>query len=199
MRSLTYVQPGERTSCVGCHEHRMSAPPETKPLVLAMSRPPSRIAPGELGGRPFSYVAVVQPVLDRHCVRCHGGEKTEKVNLTGAPLKGFTQSYWALCGTNTNFREVRQAGFAHAPAALVPRFMQRNQVQTTAPGGEYGALGSGLMNLVRTNHYEARLTDAETRRLAAWIDCNAIFYGSFDPAEQAKQLAGETIPMPSIQ
>ena len=26
MRSLTYLQPGEQTSCVGCHEHRTTAP-----------------------------------------------------------------------------------------------------------------------------------------------------------------------------
>ena len=46
----------------------------------------SEIEPGPWGGRPFSYVEVVQPVLDRHCVRCHGGEKTEGgIDLTGEP------------------------------------------------------------------------------------------------------------------
>ena len=32
VRATTWLQPGERTSCVGCHEHRMSAPP---PATLA--------------------------------------------------------------------------------------------------------------------------------------------------------------------
>ncbi|MDP6161011.1 MAG: hypothetical protein QF881_09130, partial [Acidimicrobiales bacterium] len=27
MRSATYLQPGERRSCIGCHEHRQTAPP----------------------------------------------------------------------------------------------------------------------------------------------------------------------------
>ncbi len=187
MRSTTYVQPGERVSCVGCHEHRMSAPPKPAAGVpLAMRRPASRIEPGELGGRPFSFVEVVQPVLDRRCVQCHGGGKTEKgVNLTAQPQDGFTKSYWSLCGD--------------AAAGLVPRFAQRNQIQTTPVGGVHGALGSRLMKLLRGGHHGATLGDDDLRRLAAWMDCNAIFYGAYDPASQAKQLAGERITMPEIQ
>ena len=184
MRSTTYVQPGERTACVGCHEHRLSAPTQTSGMPLAMQRAPSRIKPGELGGRPFSFVEVVQPVLNRHCLRCHSGTKIEKgIELTGEPLNGFTESYWSLCGT-TN---------------LVPRFAQRNQVQTTTPGGEQGALGSRLLKMLRAGHNNVKLKPSELRRLAAWVDCNAVFYGTFDPAEQSAQLKGERIPMPEIQ
>ena len=75
----------------------------------------------------------------------------------------------------------------------------RNQIQTTPVGGRYGALGSRLMKTLRGGHNDVKLDDSELRRLAAWIDCNAVFYGTFDPAEQAKQLAGERIPMPEIQ
>jgi hypothetical protein len=82
---------------------------------------------------------------------------------------------------------------------LVPRFPQRNQIQVTPPGGQYGARGSRLMTLLRAGHEGVQLTDGELRRLATWIDCNALFYGSFDPAEQAKQLVGERIDMPAIQ
>jgi hypothetical protein len=35
--------------------------------------------------------------------------------------------------------------------------------------------------------------------LATWMDCNAIFYGVYDSAEQAKQLAGHRVGMPEIQ
>ena len=42
--------------------------------------------------------------------------------------------------------------------------------------------------------------DAESlERLAIWIDANSLFYGTYDPKEQAKQLRGETIAMPSLQ
>ena len=87
-----------------------------------------------------------------------------------------------------------------APATpLVERFASRNQIQTTPVGGVHGALGSRLMKMLRAGHQEAKPGAADLRRLAAWIDCNAIFYGSFDPAEQAKQLAGQAIPMPELQ
>lgn len=194
MRSITSVQPGERTACVGCHEHRMAAPPAMASVPLAQQRAPSALDPGELGGRPFSFVEVVQPVLDRHCVRCHGGEKTEKeIDLTATPLNGFTRSYWALCG-----HDPRKAS-AGAETPLVPRFAQRNQIQITAPGGHNGALGSRLMKLLREGHEGVKLGNSDLRRLAAWIDCNAVFYGTFDPAEQAKQLVGERTTMPPIQ
>ncbi|MCU0980602.1 MAG: hypothetical protein MUF25_15740 [Pirellulaceae bacterium] len=193
MRSTTSVQPGERTACVGCHEHRMSAPPKSAGIPLALRRPPSPLEPGPWGGRPFSFVEVVQPVLDQHCVRCHGGEKTEhEVDLTAAPHNGFTKSYWALCANDSKDPQV-------ALPPLVPRFEQRNQIQMTPPGGQYGALGSRLMKLLRDGHEDVKLSEADLRRLAAWIDCNAIFHGSYDPAEQAKQLAGERIAMPEIQ
>jgi hypothetical protein len=126
-------------------------------------------------------------VLDRNCVRCHGGEKTEgKVDLTAAPdvkHKAFSRSYVALMSGRD----------------LVQRFAARNQIQITPPGGRYGALGSRLMKLAREDHHGVRLADADVRVLAAWIDCNAIFYGTFDSAEQAKQLAGERVAMPEIQ
>ncbi len=184
MRSTTSVQSGKSTSCVGCHEHHLTAPAKTSGQPLAMQRPPARIKPGELGGRPFSFVEMVQPVFNRRCLRCHSDTKIEKgMDLSGEPEKGFTKSYWSLC-SDTN---------------MVPRFAQRNQIQATPPGGQTGALGSRLWKMLRAGHNNIKLTESELRRLAAWLDCNAVFYGTFDPAEQADQLNGERIPMPEIQ
>lgn len=198
MRSTTYVQPGERVSCIGCHEPRQQAAPATGiPAPLAMVRPPSRIDPGELGGEPFSFARFVQPVLDRHCVSCHGAGG-QSPDLTSAPQDGFTKSYWSLCGSKDQFTGGKMTPET-AAAALVPRFGQRNQLQETPPGGRYGALGSRLMKLLRERHEGVQLSDSELRRLAAWIDLNAVFHGSYDPALQARQSAGQSIPMPKIQ
>ncbi len=198
MRSLTYVQPGERISCVGCHEHRRTTPLRGFGELAALARGPSRIDPGELGGRPFSYVEVVQPVLDRHCTECHGAEAPDGgIDLTGAPHQGFTKSYVALCG-DADFWG-RGTNIENAAKALVPRFGGRNQVQFTPPGGVYGARGSRLMKLLREGHEDVALAPGELRRLAAWIDLNAIFYGVNRPEAQARQLRGETVPMPEIQ
>ena len=71
MRSLTYVQPGQVLSCVGCHESRNAAPP-TVPEPLAAQRPPSKLLPGPPGSWPLRFDQLVQPLLDRHCTTCHG-------------------------------------------------------------------------------------------------------------------------------
>ncbi len=70
MRSLTYVQPRQTLSCVGCHESRESAPPPHGTL-LAAQRDPSLIAPEAEGSWPLRFDTLVQPVLDRNCVTCH--------------------------------------------------------------------------------------------------------------------------------
>jgi hypothetical protein len=198
MRSVTYVQPGERVACVGCHEHRMSAPIRTGAELLALRRPPSRIDRGEFGGRPFSYVEVVQPVLDKHCVQCHGTEQPEAgIELTGRPEGPFSKSYVSLMG-DTDFW-AGGTNLDNAAKALVPRFGGRNQVQITPPGGAYGALGSRLLKLLRSGHEDVELSAAELRRLATWIDLNAIFYGVYLPEDQAAQLRGEIVGMPAIQ
>lgn len=56
-----------------------------------------------------------------------------------------------------------------------------------------------LLKMLRAGHNDVHLSDSDLRRLAAWIDCNAVFHGTFNAAEQAKQLAGERLGMPEIQ
>ncbi len=198
MRTITYVQPGEKVSCVGCHERRTTSPTPVRGELLALRRGPSEIDPGDLGGRPFSYPEVVQPVLDRHCVKCHNSQKADGgFDLTGAPHAAFTKSYVALCrdvdfwGGGTNPQ--------NAAKALVPRFGGRNQVQVTPPGGMYGARGSRLLRLLREGHEGVALSPDEIARLGAWIDLNAVFYGVNLPEDQARLLRGERVPMPEIQ
>ena len=53
-------------------------------------------------------------------------------------------------------------------------------------GGAYGALGSRLMKMLRKGHEDVRLNADELRRLAAWIDCNAIFFGTPDPHDHPR-------------
>ena len=70
MRSWSTLQPGENASCVGCHESKNSAPLPDR-LSLAQRR---RAAAAGAVLRPaarFSFPKEIQPILDRHCIRCH--------------------------------------------------------------------------------------------------------------------------------
>jgi hypothetical protein len=197
MRSTTAFQPGERTSCVGCHENRMSAAPVAR--ALAQAQPPSRLRVGPLDGTPFSYMTAVQPIWDEHCVVCHGADEPKKgLRLTGAPREGFAESYWSLCGDAQAFWGAK-TNPENAAQALVPRFGARNRIEVTPPGGTYGARGSRLLRMLREGHQKVALKDGELRRIATWVDCNAVFFGSYHPEVQAQELAGKAPPMPAIE
>jgi len=186
MRSITYLQPGENAGCVGCHEPRTAAP-SARPMPLALRRAPSTIQPGPDGSKPFSYPRLVQPVLDAKCVSCHGREKPAGgLSLTGEPQGAYTVSYNAL-------------------AARVPYsawqggdFRRANSEPFTVPD-HFGARGSRLMKILLEGHQKVTLTAEEIERLATWMDTNVLFYGTFDPSDQARQRRGERIAGPKVE
>ena len=188
MRSLTYLQPGEHSSCVGCHEPRTGTPSSRRP-AMAIGRDPSRITPGPDGSCPLSYPRLVQPVLDRHCVRCHSRQKSEgNVILTGDPIGRYTVSYNALAPLVSYSAWGGRTG----------DFRQVNNEPTTRPDF-FGARGSRLTKFLSKEHHGVALDREEFGRMATWMDANALFYGTFDRADQARQQQGEPIAGPSLQ
>ncbi|MBI3119954.1 MAG: hypothetical protein HYZ00_14780, partial [Candidatus Hydrogenedentes bacterium] len=98
MLSDTYVHPGETLSCMGCHEAKRDATPAAlAQLPAAMRRSPSELKPEADGAYPLLFPRLVQPVLDKHCVRCHG-DGGDAPNLEGTTFAewGWSQSYHAL-------------------------------------------------------------------------------------------------------
>jgi|GEM_PF-4242948 len=96
MQSFATLMPGERASCIGCHEARTEVSSGSS-YLQALSRPPSTIEP--IPGIPdvFSYPRDIQPILDRHCLPCHDGTRREGgVVLDGDMDAWFSQSYVTL-------------------------------------------------------------------------------------------------------
>ncbi len=190
MRSITYLQPGEVVSCIGCHERRHETPPAgLNRFALALRRAPSGITPGPDGSKPFSYPLLVQPVLDKHCVRCHGPEKKEGgLVLTGEPQGRYTASYNVLAS------RVPYSAWGGKPGD----FRLVNSEPMTRPDF-FGARASPLTELLRRGHYEVELSAEDWERLITWMDTNALFYGTFDVADQARQQRGERIRGPALE
>ena len=165
MQSYTMVMPGETQGCVGCHERRTEPPaPAGSDALMALGRPPSRIEP--VPGVPdvFDYPRDIQPIWDRHCVRCHSAEKPlGRVVLTGDYNEWFTQSYYALFAYNqisdmdgrylTEFRGHRPYGF--------------------------GTGASPLMNKIDGRHYDVKLTKQEHDTVRLWVEASAYFTGTY--------------------
>ena len=70
MRSWSTLQPGEKFSCTGCHEDKNEAPPAGK-TTLAMRAGAKSLKPFYGPARGFSFIKEIQPILDKHCIRCH--------------------------------------------------------------------------------------------------------------------------------
>ena len=186
MRSVTYLQPGEVSGCVGCHEPRLHAPAPAG-ARLAMRRPPSYIEPAPDGSNPLSFPRLVQPVLDRHCARCHSGpEPRGGIDLTAEPDGAFTRAYAALA------RRVPFSAWSGGD------FQKANSEPMTYPG-RFGARASPLMEKLLAGHRGVSLDADDIARLTTWMDANALFYGTFDPADQARQRRGERIAGAAVQ
>ena len=174
MRSATYLQPGQSYSCIGCHEHRRTAPQNTP--SLAALRPPSKLTPGPAGSWPLDYAKLVQPVLDRQCVRCHQpGAQDEKFDLR--PDKSYEQL--------VNY------GTPSLKETVVARYKeQRSQV------GACEAALNPMLKLLQRGHYEVGLTSDDWDRLVTWMDTLGQRAGHFSPAQEQEleklrqQLAG---------
>jgi hypothetical protein len=185
MRSVTYLQPGERRGCVGCHERPGTPPPAQQ--LLATARPPSEIRSGPDGTQPLSYPRLMQPVLDRHCVGCHDGSQgpqKSRLILTGEPAGSFTRSYESL-----------------RPFVRWYEWGGASITQTVTRPGHGGADESPLTKILddATHAKQVQLTDADRRRISIWLDGNAPFYGTYRQEAQAAQRAGRAVPPPKLQ
>ena len=186
MRSLTYLQPGENMSCIGCHEHRMQTSTPSR-QALAMQRPPSKITPGPEGSKPFSYPLLVQPVLYRHCVSCHNEVAPESnggLVLTGEREGNYTRSYHAL------MPHVSYTAWS----------MPHGNYEPMTEPNRFGSRASALVKLLDQGHYDVKLSEDDWNRLHTWIDGgNALFYGTFKPEDQIRQQRGERIEGPDLE
>jgi hypothetical protein len=136
----------------------------------------------------MSYPLLVQPVLDRHCVRCHGGEAPRgEIVLTAEPQEHFMASYRALAPRVST-----------SCWRLESDWVRRNCEPLTWPGF-FGALGSPLMEMLEQGHHDVDLGAEDWERLITWMDANAPFYGTFDVRDQERQLNGERIEGPALE
>jgi hypothetical protein len=194
MRSATHVQPGEKTTCQGCHEPKSHTPVATKGNALAMQRPPSRIQPDVDGTNPFSYPRLVQPVLNKNCVPCHQ-KNPDKAPRLDDGLVEIKQKRWYTDGT-----------FFASYVSLAEKYgfydygghnWDDERTYRTIPG-EFGARASKLYPMLVKGHHDVKLSPEELHRIAVWLDSTSPFYGVYEKEGGLAQLRGE-IPKPTLE
>lgn len=179
MRSATYLHPGERLSCAGCHEHKLQTPKTPARLPIALSKPPAKLTPEPEGSNPLQFSRLVQPVLDAKCMDCHSTQPNAP-DLSGDRFgdHGWSQAFLSL------------APFAWAKHGGNFVGLQRNKTSYSIPG-DVGARASTLYSMLRAGHHDVELTAEEWRRITLWLDANSVFYGAYH--DTVAQAQGETV------
>jgi hypothetical protein len=182
MRSAVYLQPGEVSGCVGCHEPRDNTTRRVTPskdIKVHDLAPPA--GPRYPGG--ISFPRTVQPVLDRYCIKCHGLEKTEgKINLLGR-MKKVVFPYPAWPGPNRMI-------VSDAYESLVNRkgmvsIAQCNFEADFSTPKDYFSHAGKLAGMLLKGHPDkkgkakAKLDRESFQRVVNWLDQNAICYGDY--------------------
>jgi len=174
MKSDTYLHPGERLTCQGCHNPVRNSPAPTNRTAMALRRGPSVITPDVDGSHPFNFPRLVQGVLDKSCVSCHSNNP-EAPDLSGdvTNQNGWTRSYTSL----------RNYAFFWDNAA-------EDRESRTTPG-RFGAKASRLYQMLAKGHHDVKLSKADMHRITLWLDSNSDFYGSYEDTQ--RQAKGEVV------
>lgn len=191
MRTFIQAAQGVTRSCVGCHEYG----PPTLTEAGATRYPKDaveKLQPESWGSGLLDYPSQIQPIWDKHCVSCHGGERLEAgLDLSGAPTRLFNISYENLTSRRRNQYQVDLiAGVCcmNGTAFYSCKFF--------APY-EHGSGAAPLADLLLNDPIHRDLLSQRERELVfTWIDSNGIYYGTWDytasgpiltPIEEAKR------------
>ena len=123
------------------------------------------------GSNPFSYPRLVQPVLDRNCVKCHA-EKENRAKAPNLAREPIQNKWYASYNNLVNYG-----------------FTSYGDGYRTFPG-RFGARASKLIELLDKGHHDLKLTNEDFHRLALWLDCSSMFYGVFEKEGGEIQLLG---------
>ncbi len=155
MRSWIVGMPGERVSCVGCHEDNRSSVPTAR--TKADKKDMCKITPWYGEPRPFGFTHEVSPVLQKYCIGCHDGPQRPE----GLKPPNMGNGY------NLLHPYVRRPGPESETEVLPPL--------------EYHVSTSPLIQMLKKGHHGVKLDREAWDRLYAWIDLNAPFKGKWSP------------------
>jgi hypothetical protein len=141
-------------------------------MPLALRRAPSAIVADVDGSRPFSYVRLVQPALDRNCASCHRERKALDLSGTLLSKPGWSQSYAGLA---------KKYGFYYDVGNGAIKDPLHGGSRSVA--GRCGARAAKLLDYLGPQHYGVRLSDEDFHRITLWLDCNSEFLGAYENAQ----------------
>jgi hypothetical protein len=181
MRSWSTLQPGETRSCLGCHEDKNATGPTAYGSTIAMQSKAKPLMDFHGPPRGFSFRKEIQPILDKHCVRCHDDRtKTGPTGNMAADKKAFS-----LLSTADKPRDGRLFSDAYLNLTLgqepnrMVNWLNVQSIPPMLPPYFAGSAKSELMTLLREKHFDVNLSRAELETVACWIDLLVPYCGDY--------------------
>jgi len=166
MRTFIDLRPGEKRSCIGCHEMRKWAPAHRAMTAVRREAQEPFAQPGETAPRAIYYPTDVQPILDKHCISCHNAEKNAgELDLSGELTTLFSRSYENILRKDL-IKVWRENQPKTGDASVIPPYT-------------LGSHTSRLITMIREGHEKVELSREEFIKLVTWVDANGPYYGSY--------------------
>jgi hypothetical protein len=167
----TFVQalPGITRSCVGCHDEDATNTVSNTHRAMALKKAAVKPMPESWGTGHVDYSTHIQPILDKNCVKCHGGQRgiASGIDLSGGWTWAFNISYETL--------------LKHVMTGFLNCENMQEQALSILPPYTHGSGAAPLTNLIESGHDgRVNLSDDERDIIAAWMDGNCNYYGTWD-------------------
>ena len=194
----TYVnyRPGETRSCIGCHETPDMMPSLNVAVPKSLLREASIPGPQPTQTKAqivFDYDRQIQPILDKHCLECHGnGELKGNLDLRGEAVATYSVSYNSLLalsktgGQLLGHRKYRDEDAAMNGIEYIPPYRSgalSSPLAAMVCGWDKTTLTDPVVDRyvtkLRSDHTELKLSDAEKLMLTNWLDVNCQYHPSY--------------------
>jgi hypothetical protein len=166
MRSAAFVHPGERLTCIGCHESKQEANPSTRIQPIAFQREAKKLE-AECGIQgPISYNLQIKPIMEQRCVGCHLKEKKGPQDMSYEGLRPY--AHWfggGFCGST----------------------MQKIYGGSRSIPGRCGAFQSRIGKAMLSPAHQARTKPEDRHAIILWLDANALRYTAFHDLEKQEK------------
>lgn len=201
MRSWSTLQPGEVQSCTGCHENRNTAPLpySMPPRTLALQAGPEKLRPFYGPSRGFSFPKEIQPILDRHCIRCHcdrsvapstpaapGSERSfsllGETTADSEAKRCWSDAYLALVGARREDLAWQKRALTGNDKGRLVNWIGAQSVPEPLPPRFAGSIRSALPEMLEKGHYGVKLSREEQDKIHCWIDLMVPYCGDYTEA-----------------
>ncbi len=207
MRSFTNVMPGETRGCFGCHETNMATRGNQgtagAQIPKALAQGKTKLTPPSWGAEEsIGFDRFVQPVLDKHCAKCHTDPENKAyaaIDMTKRPsihgwwgwvyhrpddLSPFTEPYYTLVSGATPWGGAKPRDERNVPKNLAGVFVVEGystvdpaNLTTLPPYSAYSPVSTLVHHAMSGEHHDVKVTGEDLQRLIAWVDCNGPFLG----------------------